>query len=73
MASVPWPGVVRLPLLTLVFCAVASVTAQTREFRVADTQAEDYPTVQALKLAGRLLAARSGGRPSFPVFHSPQT
>ena len=72
MASVPWPGVVRLPLLTLVFCAVASVTAQTREFRVADTQAEDYPTVQALKLAGRLLAARSGGRHSFRVFHSHQ-
>jgi tripartite ATP-independent transporter DctP family solute receptor len=72
MASVPWPGVVRLPLLTLVFCAVASVTVQTREFRVADTQAEDYPTVQALKLAGRLLAARSGSRHSFRVFHSHQ-
>jgi len=72
MASIPWPGVVRLPLLTLVFCAAASVTVQAREFRVADTQAEDYPTVQALKLAGRLLAARSGGRHSFRVFHSHQ-
>jgi tripartite ATP-independent transporter DctP family solute receptor len=72
MASVPWPGVVRLPLLALVFCAVASATLRAREFRVADTQAEDYPTVQALMLAGRLLAARSGGRHSFRVFHSHQ-
>ena len=72
MASVPWPRVVRLPLLALVFCAVASATLRAREFRVADTQAEDYPTVQALMLAGRLLAARSGGRHSFRVFHSHQ-
>ncbi|HKH00855.1 MAG TPA: hypothetical protein VKB08_09070, partial [Bradyrhizobium sp.] len=33
-----------------------------RHFRAADTQNEDYPTVQALQYMGWLIAERSGGR-----------
>ncbi len=45
---------------------------RAREFRVADTQAGDYPTVQALELMGRLVRERTGGRHSLRVFHSRQ-
>jgi tripartite ATP-independent transporter DctP family solute receptor len=43
-----------------------------REFRAADTQSEDYPTVQALYYMGRLIAENSGGRLQIKVFHSHQ-
>ncbi len=43
-----------------------------REFRAADTQNEDYPTVEALRYMGRLIAERSGGRHQIRVFHSRQ-
>jgi len=43
-----------------------------REFRAADTQSEDYPTVQALYFMGRLIAENSGGRLQIKVFHSHQ-
>jgi tripartite ATP-independent transporter DctP family solute receptor len=46
--------------------------AMAREFRAADTQAEDYPTVQALSFMGRLIAEKSGGRDQIRVFHSRQ-
>src|SRR5664279_3853261 len=46
--------------------------AVAREFRAADTQSEDYPTVQALRYMGRLIAERSGGRHQIRVFHSRQ-
>ena len=71
MATFLWPGVIRLPAILLVLHA-APALLQAREFRVADTQAENYPTVQALMFAGRLLAARSGGHHSLRVFHSHQ-
>src|SRR4030088_1574609 len=51
--------------------AAASIVA-AREFRAADTQAEDYPTVQALRFMGRMIAERSGGRDQIRVFHSRQ-
>jgi tripartite ATP-independent transporter DctP family solute receptor len=41
-----------------------------REFRAADTQAEDYPTVQALLYMDRLVNERSRGRHRIRVFHS---
>jgi tripartite ATP-independent transporter DctP family solute receptor len=50
--------------------ALASVVA--REFRAADTQNEDYPTVQALNYMGGLVEARSGGRLKIQVFNSRQ-
>jgi tripartite ATP-independent transporter DctP family solute receptor len=52
--------------------AAASTVAFAREFRAADTQAEDYPTVQALRFMGRMIAERSGGRDQIRVFHSRQ-
>jgi tripartite ATP-independent transporter DctP family solute receptor len=52
--------------------AAVSAAAVAREFRVADTQSEDYPTVQALRYMGRLIEERSGGRHQLRVFHSRQ-
>jgi tripartite ATP-independent transporter DctP family solute receptor len=46
--------------------------ATAREFRAADTQTEDYPTVQALVFMGRLIADKTGGRHQIRVFHSRQ-
>jgi tripartite ATP-independent transporter DctP family solute receptor len=49
-----------------------STSAVAREFRAADTQSEDYPTVQALRYMGRMIAEKSGGRHQIRVFHSRQ-
>ena len=46
--------------------------ATAREFRVADTQTADYPTVQALKFMAQIVEERSGGRHRLHVFHSRQ-
>ena len=46
--------------------------AGAREFRVADTQAEEYPTVQALELMSRLVEEGTAGRHRIRVFHSRQ-
>jgi tripartite ATP-independent transporter DctP family solute receptor len=56
----------------LIALAGASSTAGAREFRVADTQAEDYPTVQALQFMAKAVAERTKGRHSIRVFHSRQ-
>nr|WP_291731962.1 TRAP transporter substrate-binding protein [Bradyrhizobium sp.] len=48
------------------------MSAFAREFRTADTQNEDYPTVQALNYMDRLIAERTGGRHRIVVFHSRQ-
>ena len=65
-----------------IFCRAAALAvaallalpavAGAREFRVADTQAEDYPTVQALLHMARLVEERTGGRHRIRVFHSRQ-
>jgi tripartite ATP-independent transporter DctP family solute receptor len=63
------------------FCKAAAVwlallalapLAGAREFRVADTQSEDYPTVQALLYMSHLVEERTGGRHRIRVFHSRQ-
>jgi tripartite ATP-independent transporter DctP family solute receptor len=59
-------------LVVALFAAVAATGAFAREFRAADTQNEDYPTVQALLYMGSLVAERSGGRHQIKVFHSRQ-
>ena len=46
--------------------------AAAREFRAADTQSEDYPTVQALLYMARLVEEQTGGRHRIRVFHSRQ-
>ncbi len=56
-------------------CALAFLAtpqAQAREFRVADTQTADYPTVRAVIYMGRLIEQRTGGRQMLRVFHSRQ-
>jgi tripartite ATP-independent transporter DctP family solute receptor len=51
--------------------ALASHTA-AREFRVADTQSADYPTVEAVAFMGHLIEERTNGRHTIRVFHSRQ-
>ncbi len=52
-------------------CVLAG-SAAAREFRAADTQAADYPTVRALEYMGRLIEQRTDGRHRIRVFHSRQ-
>jgi tripartite ATP-independent transporter DctP family solute receptor len=52
--------------------AAVTTSVRAREFRAADTQSEDYPTVEALRYMGRLIAERSAGRHQIRVFHSRQ-
>jgi tripartite ATP-independent transporter DctP family solute receptor len=61
-------GVVFVALLVAMWASGAAA----REFRAADTQAADYPTVQALRYMGALIAERTGGRHEIKVFHSRQ-
>ncbi|HET7491614.1 MAG TPA: TRAP transporter substrate-binding protein [Bradyrhizobium sp.] len=50
----------------------AATGAPARELRAADTQSEDYPTVQALRYMGRLIEEKTEGRLQIRVFHSRQ-
>ena len=59
-------------IVTALSLSAAPAIAVAREFRAADTQAEDYPTVQALRFMGSVIAERSGGRDQIRVFHSRQ-
>jgi tripartite ATP-independent transporter DctP family solute receptor len=52
--------------------AVSPPGLAAREFRAADIQDIDYPTVQALLFMDRLVAERTGGRHRIRVFHSRQ-
>jgi tripartite ATP-independent transporter DctP family solute receptor len=61
-----------LTLVVALFLMVAATGGFAREFRAADTQNEDYPTVQALRYMGHLIEERSGGRLQMRVFHSHQ-
>ena len=56
----------------LIAAALALPAAEAREFRVADTQSEDYPTVQALLFMARIVEERTAGRHRIRVFHSRQ-
>jgi len=59
-------------LLIAAFILLVAATARAREFRAADTQAADYPTVRAVVKMGELIEARTGGRHSIRVFHTRQ-
>jgi tripartite ATP-independent transporter DctP family solute receptor len=61
-----------LVLVVALLVTAGSTATYAREFRAADTQNEDYPTVQALRFMGRQIAERSGGRHEIKVFHSRQ-
>jgi tripartite ATP-independent transporter DctP family solute receptor len=47
-------------------------SAPAREFRAADIQEENYPTVQALRYMDQLVTERTNGRHRIRVFHSRQ-
>lgn len=59
-------------LLAAGLLAPTSAGSSARDFRAADTQAEDYPTVQALIYMDKLVAEKTGGRHRIKVFHSRQ-
>ena len=59
-------------IVVALFLTAVSTSAVAREFRATDTQNEDYPTVQALRYMGRLIAERSGGRLQIRVFPARQ-
>src|SRR5471030_3214858 len=59
-------------LAVALYLTALATGAVAREFRAADTQSEDYPTVQALRYMGRVIAEKSGGRHQIRVFHSRQ-
>jgi tripartite ATP-independent transporter DctP family solute receptor len=61
----------KVSIVAALFLTAISTSA-ARDFRAADTQNEDYPTVQALQYMGRLIAERSSGRHQVRVFHSRQ-
>jgi tripartite ATP-independent transporter DctP family solute receptor len=57
-------------MVAALLSTVMSTTAVAREFRAADAQNEDYPTVQALEYMARLVSERTGGHDSIRIFHS---
>src|SRR6195256_1089160 len=61
-----------LIVVAALLSAVAATGAFAREFRAADVQAENYPTVQALRFMGRVIAEQSGGQHQIRIFHSGQ-
>lgn len=64
-----WTGVA---VVTMLAIAAATRAASAREFRAADIQEENYPTVQALRLMDQLVTQRTDRRHSIRVFHSRQ-
>jgi tripartite ATP-independent transporter DctP family solute receptor len=61
----------RLPFFAALILYMTAV-AGAREFRAADTQVADYPTVRAIVKMGELIEARTNGRHRIRVFHSRQ-
>ena len=61
-----------MTLVVALFLTATATGAFAREFRAADTQNEEYPTVQALLYMDSLVAERTGGRHQIKVFHSRQ-
>jgi tripartite ATP-independent transporter DctP family solute receptor len=61
-----------ISLVAALWVGLSATPVIAREFRAADTQPEDYPTVQALQFMSRIIAERSGGSDQIRVFHSRQ-
>jgi tripartite ATP-independent transporter DctP family solute receptor len=59
-------------LLAWAAATTATAPAGAREFRAADIQGENYPTVQALRFIDQQVTAATGGRHRIRVFHSRQ-
>ena len=64
------------PLLSLgivaLLAGVTAVSGEARDFRSADNQVGDYPTVEAVQYMARLVGERTGGRHTIQVFHTRQ-
>lgn len=56
----------------LIGVLIAPASSNARDFRAADIQAADYPTVQAIDFMSRLIAQKTDGRHRIIVFHSRQ-
>lgn len=56
-----------IPFVVALCLTVAATGAFAREWRAADAQGEDYPTVEALRFTSR--SERSNGRDQIRVFH----
>lgn len=63
--------VARAAIAALAVLIAASAT-EAREFRAADIQEDNYPTVQALRVMDQLVTQRTDKRHSIRVFHSRQ-
>jgi tripartite ATP-independent transporter DctP family solute receptor len=59
-------------ITSALFALAVTTNTSAREFRAADTQSQDYPTVQALRYMGRLIDEKTEGRLQIRVFHSRQ-
>jgi tripartite ATP-independent transporter DctP family solute receptor len=53
-------------------CLALALPAEARELRSADTHADGYPTVEAVKYMSQLLSERTNGQLTIQVFHSSQ-
>jgi tripartite ATP-independent transporter DctP family solute receptor len=58
--------------IALTAALIAAGAAGAREFRAADIQEDNYPTVQALRVLDQLVTQRTENRHSIRVFHSRQ-
>src|SRR3954470_9196369 len=65
-------GCVRAGLALALLAGLQSTAAGAREFRAADIQEENYPTVEALRYMDQLVTERTAGRHRIRVFHSRQ-
>jgi tripartite ATP-independent transporter DctP family solute receptor len=61
-----------LAVAALAGLGLGAPAASARDFRAADNQVEDYPTVQALLEMDRIINEQTGGRHRIRVFHSRQ-
>jgi tripartite ATP-independent transporter DctP family solute receptor len=66
------PGLLRAAAVLAFVSVAGTMPADAREFRAADIQDENYPTVQALRYMDQLVARRTGGAHRIRVFHSRQ-
>lgn len=58
----------RLRAAAAIAAAALAFSVQARDFRVAETQVPDYPTVEGVKQMGKLLEERSKGRLKLKVY-----
>jgi tripartite ATP-independent transporter DctP family solute receptor len=68
-----WIAAGRMLAVAALACVlIATGRAEAREFRAADIQDDNYPTVQALRMMDQLVTERTEKRHSIRVFHSRQ-